>query len=125
MSCFSFVSRAVWRPKPPSALTRPCTFRAPWQGAAIMQGYTPIQLVAPSAVSTAVIIDANICSVHLIVSFARSWLSEWGFVYYTGNYGRYSTSSPINAYIAWLFNFDDIKLKYDRVSLPLSKRDVS
>ena len=50
-------------------ILRPCTFRAPWQGAAIMQGYTPIQLVAPSAVSTAVIIDANICSANLKVSF--------------------------------------------------------
>ena len=31
--------------------------------------YIPMQDVAPSAVSTAEIIDANICSVHLIVSF--------------------------------------------------------
>ena len=31
--------------------------------------HTPIQLVAPNAVSTAVIIDAKICSVHFNVSF--------------------------------------------------------
>ena len=43
-------------------------FRAPWQGAAIMQGYTPIQLVVPSAVRMAVITDAIICSVHFKVS---------------------------------------------------------
>ena len=31
--------------------------------------YAPTQLVVPSAVSTAEMIDAKICSVHLIVSF--------------------------------------------------------
>ena len=31
--------------------------------------YIPIQLVAPSAVSTAVMTDAMICSVHFRVSF--------------------------------------------------------
>ncbi len=31
--------------------------------------YSPMQLVVPSAVNTAEIIDARICSVHLSVSF--------------------------------------------------------
>ena len=33
-----------------------------------MQGYIPMQLVAPNAVSTAVMTDAMICSVHFSVS---------------------------------------------------------